>query len=216
MKDPNYRLETIHRNAGEIAQFAQWLRQGNPWYTFKGNGSKVRFIQWARLQIQNLINADQIICAYNKTRVELNNDIRAGMGFSGMLNPNEKVICLRNNKKEGLFNGMQGIVVKTYSEEVGKFGWTKHFMDLLVDDELYTNVSFDPKQFGIEKYDSEHYNMAMPNPFDYAYALSCHKCQGSQFDRVVVIEQKNRRWNHQRWAYTAASRAKESLLWVTS
>ena len=28
MRDPDYRLETIHRNAGEIAHFADYIRQG--------------------------------------------------------------------------------------------------------------------------------------------------------------------------------------------
>lgn len=31
----------------------------------------------------------------------------------------------------------------------------------------------------------------------------------------MVYEQKSGMWNHRRWAYTAASRAAEQLVWVT-
>ena len=51
-------------------------------------------------------------------------------------------------------------------------------------------------------------------PFDYCYAVTCHKAQGDEWDRVVVIEQRCDRWDHARWAYTAASRARKSLIWI--
>ncbi len=49
--------------------------------------------------------------------------------------------------------------------------------------------------------------------FEFAYAVTCHKAQGSEFDFVIVFdeawafgEEKNR------WLYTAITRAKEKLL----
>ena len=36
MQNPNYRLEKIHRNAGEIAHFAEHLRKGLPSTSFQG------------------------------------------------------------------------------------------------------------------------------------------------------------------------------------
>ena len=51
--------------------------------------------------------------------------------------------------------------------------------------------------------------------FEFAYAITCHKAQGSEFDFVIVFdegwvfgEEKNR------WLYTAITRAKEKLLIV--
>jgi hypothetical protein len=38
--------------------------------------------------------------------------------------------------------------------------------------------------------------------------------QGDEWPIVMVLEQKCSRWDHKRWAYTSASRAKESVLWV--
>jgi ATP-dependent exoDNAse (exonuclease V) alpha subunit len=47
------------------------------------------------------------------------------------------------------------------------------------------------------------------------YAVTCHKAQGDEWNRLLVIEQ-NGKWDHARWAYTAASRAKVALDWVVA
>ena len=49
--------------------------------------------------------------------------------------------------------------------------------------------------------------------FEFAYAVTCHKAQGSEFDFVVVFDESwafNEEKN--RWLYTAITRAKEKLL----
>lgn len=51
--------------------------------------------------------------------------------------------------------------------------------------------------------------------FEFAYAVTCHKAQGSEFDYVIVFDEsyvfgEERR----RWLYTAVTRAKEKLLIV--
>lgn len=49
--------------------------------------------------------------------------------------------------------------------------------------------------------------------FEFAYAVTCHKAQGSEFDFVVVFDES---WafgeEKNRWLYTAITRAKEKLL----
>ena len=49
--------------------------------------------------------------------------------------------------------------------------------------------------------------------FEFAYAITCHKAQGSEFDFVVVFDES---WAFQeernKWLYTAITRAKEKLL----
>ena len=51
--------------------------------------------------------------------------------------------------------------------------------------------------------------------FEFAYAVTCHKAQGSEFDFVVVFDES---WafgeERNRWLYTAITRAKEKLLIV--
>ena len=49
--------------------------------------------------------------------------------------------------------------------------------------------------------------------FEFAYAITCHKAQGSEFDFVVVFDES---WAFQeernKWLYTAITRAKQKLL----
>ena len=53
------------------------------------------------------------------------------------------------------------------------------------------------------------------NRFEFAYAITCHKAQGSEFDFVVVFDES---WlfgeDRFRWLYTAITRAKKRLLIV--
>ena len=51
------------------------------------------------------------------------------------------------------------------------------------------------------------------NQFQYGYAISCHKSQGSQWDSVVVIdESKTFGKEANRWLYVAITRASKKLI----
>lgn len=199
MKNPDYKLETVHRNAGEIAYFAEWLREGRSSRSFL-TGSKVKISSSSK---GNFVDCDQVICAFNKTRIKINNIVREALGFKNKLNINEKIIFLRNNKQSGIFNGMQAIVT----------GIKKNKISFKVDDLNFSNVVCDFSQLNKEKYDFT-FELDSPHPFDYANCGTAHKMQGSEFDYVTVIEQECNRWDHRRWAYTAASRAKVRLDWL--
>jgi exodeoxyribonuclease V len=48
--------------------------------------------------------------------------------------------------------------------------------------------------------------------FDYGYALTVHKAQGSQWDRLVLFDESFAfRDSRERWLYTAITRAAESI-----
>lgn len=54
-----------------------------------------------------------------------------------------------------------------------------------------------------------------PHEFDYGYAITAHKSQGSEYDKVLVFEEDFPRGDeHKRWLYTAVTRAKEKLVIV--
>lgn len=48
--------------------------------------------------------------------------------------------------------------------------------------------------------------------WDYAYALTAHKAQGSEFPRVIIADQNPREYS--RWMYTAITRAQEAAVVV--
>ena len=207
MSKPEIRLEEIHRNAGEIAWFAEHVRKGFAPKSFRKAKEKVEFISPKKLSTEQLLESDQVICAYNSTRVETNARIRKALKYTGIINEGERVMCLRNNKRLGLFNGMQGTVKRLFQKK------KRHYMDFEFDGTVIPSVCYDPHQFGQEKGANGFGNTTI-NPFDYAYCITCHKSQGDEWNRVLVLEQKCSRWSHKRWAYTAASRAKLHLDWV--
>jgi exodeoxyribonuclease V len=48
--------------------------------------------------------------------------------------------------------------------------------------------------------------------FDYGYALTVHKAQGSQWDQVVLFDESFAfREHRERWLYTGITRAAETL-----
>jgi exodeoxyribonuclease-5 len=207
MKSPDFKLEQIHRNAGEIAHFAEFVRKGFRPAAFEMRSSgKVQFISKFQAD-QYIANVDQVICAFNKTRVEINRKVRKEKGYEkNWPNVGEKVMCLRNNKLAGLFNGMQGTVDQLFKTPKNKMTF--------ISDGKHYDILFDPTQFNKEKYDFS-MDRDDPNPFDFCYCITCHKSQGDEFDNVLVLEQKCDMWDHRRWTYTAASRAKVGLIWAS-
>jgi exodeoxyribonuclease-5 len=199
MKNPDYKLETIHRNAGDIALFAHHLRSGAAAADFK-ESPLIKVIKKAD-SYSLLPDADQVICALNTTRVSINRYIRKLKGNEGdQPVMGDRVISLMNSRRLGIYNGSQGVVRSV----------SLHRM----------SVAFDNGKLVKTKYDVGTFNQEKPvkdgfiHPIDYAYAVTCHKAQGSEWDKVMVIEQICSLWEHKRWAYTAASRAKKELIWV--
>jgi len=206
MEKPDYTLEKIHRNAGDIAKFASHLRGGFSSRGFKVEDGSVDFLSGRNIGAEQLIEVDQVICAFNKTRVETNSQIRSFLGFEGIVNVGERVMCLKNDNVNKLFNGMQGIVRNLYKKK------TRYYMDFEFDGTLIKDICYSPTNFGQEVYNIKH-GKNTPIPFDYAYCITAHKAQGDEWNKVLVIEQRCKNWDHKRWAYTAASRAKENLFW---
>jgi exodeoxyribonuclease V len=210
MARPDVTLDTVHRNAGEIAHFAEFIRQGNKpidWIEQRPDQPEyqVRFLtlSQATQRDKRTLQYGQIICAFNKTRVIINKYLREDALDYPVDRPvvGDRVMCLQNDAGSGVFNGMQGVIDGLFGDE----------MDFGADGESY-RVRYLPEQFNRTK--RPDYSKDGRLPFDYCYAITCHKAQGDEFDDVLVLEQKCPAWDHARWAYTAASRARQKLTWV--
>jgi exodeoxyribonuclease-5 len=207
MKEPMYRLETIHRNAGPIARFAEHLRLGKEPKDWP-SGDGVFVAKKKQVTDQHLLNADQVICAFNRTRVGLNKTIRRLLGRPDEPVVGDRVICLQNDKLAGCFNGQQGTL------EV-----IEPLKDMLIFKPRWgyrLTVGYHPQAWNSEK-PPKRERWTEPGrliPFDYAYAVTCHKAQGDEFPALIVFEERCDLWEHKRWCYTAASRAKEKILWL--
>lgn len=206
MVKPDLTLEKIHRNAGEIAMFANHLRQGKEardwrWDEDKeGEESRVHIITSDELEQVALDEVDQVICAFNNTRVGVNKTYREHLGFGPSPQVGDRIMCLQNDRKSKVFNGMQGELVEINS-----------YMLTMLSNGIKFKCYYTKSGFNSETKPAYQRGVI---PFDYAYCVTAHKAQGDEWNHVLVMEQKCSKWDHRRWAYTAASRAKQKLTWV--
>ncbi len=217
MGDPKYKLEHIHRQAEEskIIVLSEMVRKKYlPSTGVSVEGVKVcsygQF--WDKIQDPTF---DQIIVGYNRTRVKVNREVREALRYDAdQPVPDDKIICLRNNHQEGLYNGM-GFKVLAVEEDS-----RDDCLKLDIADDLgneYLGVRAFRNQFNQEKTERlEMYQIrAGINLFDFGYAVTAHKSQGSEYDSVLALEElhPDSFEDHHRWRYTVVSRAKKNLVY---
>lgn len=160
-----------------------------------------------------ILNADQVLCGMNKTRVNLNNAIRIQSGIANMDDPYEpkisdKLICIKNNRKKGLLNG--GLWKINTVFESSAFIMSLSSMDELGHADIDART---PREFfeGTEETLNWKYRKGM-DEFTFGYALTVHKSQGSQWNNLVVIDESPVFREHRnRHLYTAVTRAAEKI-----
>ena len=123
----------------------------------------------------------------------------------------EKLVCLRNNKKKALLNGGIWTVDRRMSPRGGRVRFSVR------PDEggKAVNVSV-PRAFFLDGPETVPWTQRKgADEFDYGYALTVHKAQGSQWDSVVLFDESYMFREHRdRWLYTAVTRAAERLIVV--
>lgn len=184
-----------------------------------------------------------IVCYTNWRRQGLNTLIRKirrtakkkdDLGRAG-----DHVVCLKNMRSVGfqpVYNGMRGvllndIVPKEYTDHKNQKTVSDHLLvgsiEFPEDGVKAREYSMLRHQFGREKtyrYVEElqqetgisSFNQAGAL-FDFGWAMTCHKMQGSQIKDLVVVAERpgpcsNEDWK--RWLYTATTRAAERLIIV--
>ena len=206
---PDVMLEEVHRQiAGNpVLQLATAVRAGiRP--TLGAYGSS-RVMMWDQLTEVELLAADQIIVGTNDTRHDFNENLRSLRGVTGDLPVNgDRIICLRNHERLGIFNGETFRVVSTpvvkkddvTFEIVAEIGSRPAF-----------EVTISAEQFISGSEPMTYARNAKPI-FDFAYAITCHRAQGSQWRNVLIIDQSHIAGeNAHRWLYTAITRAQEQV-----
>lgn len=204
MAKPDVKLETIHRNANNIAKFAHFIRMGEKPINYKHFDKQVQITSRKNATVDKLSQYEQVICGFNKTRLSINNAMRKYFKHNDKLSEGEKIICLKNNRDLKIFNGMQGTVKQLMRNNriVFETNGKKLYLEL------------DKRQFGKEKLLEDCNDNPDLGYFDFAYCITCHKSQGDEWESVCVIDESQCKiWDASRWAYTAATRAKEQLLW---
>lgn len=212
MADPEIRLEKIHRQAenNPILRLAAALREERevPRRWASTDGALTLDTREAFWNAVHNLDDYQFICGYNKTRHDVNKIVRSKRGFTEVLHEGDVVICLKNNYDFMVFNGMQATVRK-----IRKRRGKTIDMQIETEDGEMIEITCLKEQFGREVF-KEHMDREVAL-FDYGYGITCHKSQGSEFDRVAVLEEVASMWERKRWTYTAATRARDVLLYCS-
>lgn len=224
MENPELRLETIHRQAegNPIIHLATMARTGQeiPYQNFSSTVKKVeRFSEEAADIMDRYFSGfnDEtlIICGSNKTRIQLNNRVRAALGIESQTPiKRDRVVCLKNNyqNKDGvIYNGMIGTITEISPE--GEH-WYTATVEFPTGGRTYKG-RISKHQFNaprpLETVEDLHFSK-IGDRFDFGYALTAHKAQGSQARRALVFDEARYFREHaQRWLYTAITRAQEEL-----
>ena len=241
LDNPHVFLDEIMRQAqdSEIIQLSMWIREGKPLSSFQCSGQQVQIFNKEDVVSGMYDWADQILCATNAQRTKINNFVRQQKGFGVEPEVGDKIISLRNHwdfaSSSGdwaLTNGSigtieymdkQNIFIPSYIYKEGPVPYL--FTDVHLDDgDKFNAIPIDynslkngemtltPKQtFQLNKSKGL---LEAPYEFAYAYAITCHKAQGSSWPRVLVFEEwfPNTPEEHRKWLYTAITRAEDKAV----
>lgn len=231
MAQPMIRLERVYRQAADspivkLATMARTTGEIPPGRYGEGVVKYDRTGEDINIAMEELIESWKpdwlVLCGYNHTRVKLNKDLRGRLGFATPEPARgDHVICLRNNRTAKLYNGMTGKIERIDSaDNDSKHVWWD--ANIIFDDRSYDGLIL-REQFGardtVSPVPQRPDSKQRGDLFDFGYALTVHKAQGSQSDTVLLFEERNKHMSDddwRRWLYTAVTRAERSLYIIGS
>jgi exodeoxyribonuclease V len=163
--------------------------------------------------VDDMLAADQVICATNKSRESLNALMRGKLGRQGPIQVGDRLINLRNVAKgeQYICNGAQGVVTEAVGDK-----WK-----ILFDggEEVVCPITTDAGLFE-QKYNEPGERKTLPGDLllvDMAYCVTAHRAQGSQWDSVLVYDDSGYMRDaveRRKWQYVALSRSSKRLVWI--
>lgn len=237
LDNPHIFLDEIMRQAkdSEIIRLSSDIRERKPISPFKGE--EVNIVRKRDTVDGMLTWADQILCGKNNTRYQLNSYFRKmkwgnDVGDTPLIG--DKIICRKNNWDklnrvgDAIVNGTIGTLDAFYTTDNPWLG-KKCIINFLPDkyderdedkDILFRDILIDWKLLTTNEPTVTKENFRMfpkwlrPEQFEYGYAITTHKAQGSEYDKVLVFEEILKATDHARWLYTAVTRAAKRLTLV--
>lgn len=212
-QEPDYLLSEIHRQAKDnpIIHLAMDVREGRE--IMRGDYGAAQVISKSEVTQSLVLDADQVLVGTNRTRRRYNQRLRELKGFTADYpQSGDKLVCLRNDPAKGLLNGSLWQVMSSSRETV------KPGINLMIrpeDDDMdhgaakikLLKAAFEDVETEIPWTTRKRYD-----EFDFGYALTVHKAQGSQWNNVVLFDESYAfRDSRERWLYTAITRAAETL-----
>lgn len=240
---PHIFLDEVMRQAAEseIIQLTMKIRNGEDISYFKGKDAMI--VPKTELVTGHYTWADMIITATNNMRHNVNNHTRQLLGFEGDIQSGEKIIIKRNYwddcnvDGDALVNGSVGIIENPFASfrRIPPIIKTEQRdLPIIVANFIpeggstFHGIEFD-KNFLLKEEPCVDWRISyqigklrhkigdiLPRQMTYGYAITCHAAQGSEWDKVLVIEESFPfdKTEHARWLYTAATRAADKLVLV--
>lgn len=209
--NPNFVLTEIHRQALESPIIRLAMQARNRQRLKLGNYGASRVIPRRAIGKEEALGVEQILTGSNKARMKLNAEVRILKGLSKFEFPQagERVICLRNNKPL-LLNGMvldvSANTIDIDTESHIEIPFAEFQNPIKVHRECFTRPEL-VKSWTLSQ-------RRRANEFDFAYAITIHKSQGSQFRDCLIIPDFGF-WDpelYSRLLYTALTRAEERVI----
>lgn len=218
---PDWMLTKIHRQAeaSGVLRLATDIRANGYYDRTRGAyGPDVEVITRANADLTELYEeSNQLLVGRNLTRRAFNEAAREHLSLTGsaladLPTIGDKVVCLRNDRDTGLVNGEQFGVLSVHGNRhtltlgISSFGEPAAPLQVVnAHHHYFTGEDDTLKALGW------HYRKAKQE-FDYAYAMTTHKAQGSQFPHVTIIDESGCFREHRlNWLYTAVTRASEKV-----
>ena len=222
LKDPDVILTQIMRQEANspIIYLANEILQGRD--VKFGEYGKSSVIRKQDFSIGKMVKADIILTGMNHTRHMVNEYFREkilGVPDKEYPYPGEKVICRKNNWDKcigGMYltNGMTGEITTVYPDRYTRntlrFDFKAEFMK-----KPYKNLTVDwnrlmlPPDVVSPEIDQKRFYY---NKFEYAYAITVHSSQGSQWDNIVFMDDNfGFGEDRKKFLYTAITRAAKTI-----
>lgn len=204
---PDVLLTEIRRQEADnpIIAMATAVREGKELKLGQYGNSKV--ISSKQVDREELMAYDQVLVGRNKTRKAYNARIRQLKGRNGpMPVAGDKIVCLRNNHEAALLNGSIWVVQHAVQVDGDS-------IDLVLkshDSDVVNACTAHTAYFMGEE--PHYWNIKERECFDYGSALTVHKAQGSQWDRVYLFDESGAfRQDARKWLYTGLTRAAKEV-----
>lgn len=210
---PDFLLTEIHRQAAEnpIIHMATELR--NQRRLQIGSFGESAVIPRGTLSGDDLVAADQVLVGKNATRQQFNGRMRRIIGLNDPLPvAGDRLVCLKNDKTLGIFNGGLFRMVESVPSHYDK----SHIKMIVKSDDFPNARALEVKVrrefFEGGAQDIPWQELRGTQQFDFGYVLTVHKSQGSQWDDVIVYDESGiARDEWWRWLYTAVTRASDRV-----
>lgn len=213
--EPDAMLTEVHRQAQDdpIVRLSMQVRAGER--LRPGEYGETQVVRRDQLDPARVLAADQVLVGRNATRKAYNARMRERRGFAEVMPvAGDKLVCLRNNRRKGLFNGGLWHVAERRVRKASGVLTLRLTPDedTSADSGRAVKVSVRPECF-VGAIDELDWSLRKRyDEFDYGYVLTVHKSQGSQWDDVVLFDESFAFPEHRdRWLYTGITRAAKRL-----